>query len=65
MKSTITFVISIHLFVGLSPLSWLPLGRFMWNLTVGTFMKVCQDIPILVTVGYFMWRPKYLTLNHR
>ena len=51
-KAPITFVMSIHLSLGLPPLLWLPLGRFVWNLIVRTSMKICQDVPTSVTIGH-------------
>jgi hypothetical protein len=45
--------------VGLSvcphPSVWLPLNRFKWNLIVGTFMKICQEITNLVKIGEKYW----------
>ena len=28
----------------------------------GTDMKICHDIPNLVKIGHFTWRPKYVLL---
>jgi hypothetical protein len=51
MKSAFYFFISSCLSVGLHVSAQHPLDWFMWNLILGIFMKICQEIPNLVKIG--------------
>jgi hypothetical protein len=48
------------------PSTWLQLVRFLWNLILGTSMKICLETPDLVNIRqkirHFMWRPQYTSL---
>jgi hypothetical protein len=56
--------LSAHLFVSPYVSVQLQLDRFLWNLILEAFKKICQGTQNLVTsrhnIGHLTWRPKYI-----
>ena len=46
--------------------AWFPLGGLLWNLILGTYVKICPENPNLFKIGqncwHYTWRPKCIVL---